>query len=167
MSRFKRACSSYAKESNWLSQNEREMIQRERYAQDTLKTISLAERHDLFKDLRTKKGKNTSGGVYGQKNSDVTMKRTSKSFFSADTHLKAASYSQTITGRVGYGTQVQDPVLSKQPYQHDQKCPIIVRGHLNVDPNHLAIRNINGNLNNETLIPTWKCHMVKNLLHKY
>ena len=54
--RFKRGSSSYAKDINWLSQNEREMIQKERYAVSALKTISLADRHDLFKDLSSKKG---------------------------------------------------------------------------------------------------------------
>ena len=95
------------------------------------------------------------------------MMRTAKSFHCPDTPIKVACFNDVLKGGIGFGTQVQDPILSKQNYQHDQKCPIIVRGRSNIDPNHLAIRNMNGNLNDPTLIPTWKCKIVKNTLHKY
>ena len=146
------------------------MIQKDRYARSALRTISLAERHNLFKDLKSKKGTNISGGTYGNQSIKVKMARTSKSFNSTATNIKAACYNQTMPGGFGFGSQIQDPVVSRQPYQHDQKCPIIVRGHMNVDPNHLAIRNINGNMRNETLIPTWKCQRLKGnslILNKY
>ena len=32
---------------------------------------------------------------------------------------------------------------------------------LNIDPNHLAIRNINGNIHCPVTIPTWKCNILK------
>ena len=41
MSTFKRDATSFAKEANWLSQNEREMIMRDKYATISLKTISV------------------------------------------------------------------------------------------------------------------------------
>ena len=116
---YRKTAYSYAKESNWLSQNEREMILRDTYATTALKTISLGDRYELFKDLKEKKGKNKNGGSHGANNTELRMKRTSHSFYSPDTKVAAAAMRQTLAGGEGYGTQVQDPVRSGQKYQFD------------------------------------------------
>ena len=137
---------SVAIQNGWQSQDQRATNLRSRYAKSTLKRISVNEREALFQNL--KKGQNKEGGTYGKESQDVTMGRTSSTFWNQGATLKAASQSKVIEGRESWGTQVQDPVASSQKYQFDQKCPIIVRGKSNIDPNHLAIRNVNGNIHN-------------------
>ena len=98
MTTFRRTCTSLAVEQNWLSQNDREMILKDMYNTSALKRINISDRHELFKDLKSKKGTNKSGGVYGEQNEKVKMARTSKSFNTTNTFVKTASYSWTIPG---------------------------------------------------------------------
>ena len=107
------------------------------------------------------KGKNKNGGTYGNSNVDVEFRRSRQTFHDPKTTLRAASQTFYQSGQNGWSTQVQDPVNSGQKYQFCQINPIIVRGKSNIDPNHLAIRNINGNIHCPTTIPTWKCNILK------
>lgn len=115
----------------------------------------------MGKGFPKEKGMNLRGGTYGQNNCDVTFKRSAQTFYDPKKTLRAASQTFNQPGQRGWGTQVQDPVNSKQKYQFCQINPIIIRGRSNIDPNHLAIRNINGDIDCPTAIPTWKCNILK------
>ena len=41
------------------------------------------------------------------------------------------------------------------------KCPTIVRGHSNIDPNFMAIRHIDGDIHARKTTRTWKAWQVR------
>ena len=154
---------SQALQEGWKSQEERRLQMKEKHA-SMLKPISIQEREELFSNI--KKGSNLEGGRWGKLNCTRQTRNSSQTFYNPGATLKAASWTRSHSGQRGWGTSVQDPHASGQKYQFDQNCPIIVRGNANIDPNHLAIRNINGDISSPVAIPTWKTHMLKNTLRK-
>jgi len=106
-----------------VSQKGRERKRSKHYQDNVLHAVSVQDRRELFERIR--RGQNGRGGTFGGNAPD---REPSPS-------LLMSKKKGPNAGRRTYMERFHD-----QRFQHSQGDPILVRGHQNVDYNHLAIR---------------------------